>query len=339
MRMRHFQKYSTLIIVLGILFILAWGLDIEKYREHNTSDKRVISGEQIYLTDATIKRWPLSESWIIDMIDNAETRVWVAVYTFTLPNMREALLRAKERWVDVRVILEKFPFWNTGINRETQAFFEANAISFHLSGEKQFAFMHAKYAIIDDKWILETANWTRASFSSNREFFLVGTDDAIRDDIISLFENDFRWWIWTSKDIRLLAGPTNARERLLLYVGDGLRTVDIYAPSFSDAGMLTKLAKLCYEGKSIRILLAQYDTSEEQKPDYGTCIEVRKMKKSLHAKAIIRDKASAFVGSFNYTQNSLERNREVGLFISGEIAKSISESFEIDWKQSEVALR
>ncbi|MCB9806571.1 hypothetical protein H6768_01485 [Candidatus Peribacteria bacterium] len=44
------------------------------------------------------------------MINNAQNRVWISVYTFTLPDLRGALVRAKERGVDVRVILEKFPF-------------------------------------------------------------------------------------------------------------------------------------------------------------------------------------------------------------------------------------
>lgn len=44
------------------------------------------------------------------MIDNSQKRVWVALYTFTLPSLREALVRAKKRGVDVRIILEKFPF-------------------------------------------------------------------------------------------------------------------------------------------------------------------------------------------------------------------------------------
>lgn len=47
---------------------------------------------------------------MIDMIDASERRAWVAVYTFTLPGLREALMRAQKRGVDVRVILERFPF-------------------------------------------------------------------------------------------------------------------------------------------------------------------------------------------------------------------------------------
>lgn len=44
------------------------------------------------------------------MIDHTQNRAWVAVYTFTLPSLREALLRAQKRGIDVRIIMEKFPF-------------------------------------------------------------------------------------------------------------------------------------------------------------------------------------------------------------------------------------
>jgi phosphatidylserine/phosphatidylglycerophosphate/cardiolipin synthase-like enzyme len=40
------------------------------------------------------------------------------------------------------------------------------------------------------------------------------------------------------------------------------------------------------------------------------------MKKlSLHAKAVLIDDERGFVGSFNFTKNSLENNRELGIFI------------------------
>lgn len=142
---------------------------------------------------------------MIDMIDGAQKRVWVAVYTFTVPSLREALLRAQKRGVDVRVMLEKFPFGNTSINRETQVFLEENKIPLHQSGEKQFAFMHAKYVLFDTTWILETANWTRASFSSNREFFLIGKDADIYDNLSEIFITDFGGGKGYSADIRLLA--------------------------------------------------------------------------------------------------------------------------------------
>jgi phosphatidylserine/phosphatidylglycerophosphate/cardiolipin synthase-like enzyme len=51
--------------------------------------------------------------------------------------------------------------------------------------------MHAKYMLFDNDWIIETANWTRASFSSNREFFLQGRDHEIYRNLEALFSADF----------------------------------------------------------------------------------------------------------------------------------------------------
>lgn len=58
----------------------------------------------------------------------------------------------------------------------------------------------------------------------------------------------------------------------------------------------------------MRILKAGYEENDQK---YNTCLQVRIMKKPLHAKVILTDKNVGFVGSFNYTKNSLENNREV----------------------------
>lgn len=154
--------------------------------------------------------------------------------------------------------------------------------------------MHAKYAIIDMNWIIETANWTRASFSTNREFFILGTDTAILQNLATIFENDFSGKIGHSQDVRLLAGPTNARERIIDFLELSETTVDIYASSFSDKELLTTISELCQEGKTIRILLADYEDGDSPLENHN-CIRAYKMNKPLHAKVIIRDKKSAFV--------------------------------------------
>jgi cardiolipin synthase len=336
--MKHFQKFALGSILVVVVYLFVGSFDITEYKQHHAW-RESVSGHQDFLTTATIKKWPISESWITQMIDDSRERVWVNVYTLTLPSLRESLVRAHKRGVDVRVILEKFPFWNTSINRETELFLKENNIPLHLSGEKQFAFMHAKFSVIDTNWIIETANWTRASFSTNREFFIQGSDTSILNNLASIFEVDFAWGVGVSRDVRLLAGPTNARERIIDFIELSDSTIDIYAPSFSDGELLAKMSEICQAGKTIRLLLADYEDSADSALEKGTCLQVHHMKKPLHAKVIIRDKNSAFVWSFNYTENSLENNREVWIFISGEIVKSISESFESDWKLSEVALR
>jgi len=155
--------------------------------------------------------------------------------------------------------------------------------------------MHAKFSVIDSQWIIETANWTRASFSTNREFFIVGTDTSILQNLATIFEDDFAGKIGASRDVRLLAGPTNARERIVDFLELSKSSVDIYAPSFSDEELLNTLSNLCREGKTIRLLLADYEDSADAALEQKSCIRVHHMKKPLHAKVIILDKSSAFV--------------------------------------------
>jgi phosphatidylserine/phosphatidylglycerophosphate/cardiolipin synthase-like enzyme len=52
--------------------------------------------------------------------------------------------------------------------------------------------MHAKYMIFDEKWLISTANWTRSSFTSNREFFLLGDDVSVLANLSAVFETDFK---------------------------------------------------------------------------------------------------------------------------------------------------
>ena len=176
--------------------------------------------------------------------------------------------------------------------------------------------MHAKYMIIDSEWIIETANWTRSSFVSNREFFTTGAHPDILQNLENIFQKDFEGNIGVSKTTVLLAGPTNARERLNIFLKLSQKTIDIYAPEFSDRAMVRELNALCLGGVTVRIILASYDNENQDKKEYSQCIQSRYMKKPLHAKALLRDKTAAFVGSFNYTKNSLEKNREIGLFLS-----------------------
>lgn len=80
--------------------------------------------------------------------------------------------------------------------------------------------------------------------------------------------------------------------------------------------MIESIQTLCSEGKPVRLLLARFGDTDTSKNHYGRCITVRYMKKPLHAKVLIRDHEDAFVGSFNYTKTSLEKNREIGIFLS-----------------------
>jgi phosphatidylserine/phosphatidylglycerophosphate/cardiolipin synthase-like enzyme len=65
------------------------------------------------------------------------------------------------------------------------------------------------------------------------------------------------------------------------------------------------------------------------------CPDIRIMKNpTLHAKIILVDKTQWFVGSFNFTKNSLENNRELGIFVYWKSVEYIVNKFQSDWENS-----
>ncbi len=195
-------------------------------------------------------------------------------------------------------------------------------------------FMHAKYAIIDDKWFIGTSNWTRSSFSRNRELILSGNQEALVKSLEEIFVADFQnIRLEKSYHNSLLVGPGHAREQLVKIFATVEKEVMMYAPSLTDEIFIDALDQLCQSGVSVRILLA-YEDALPKKP----CLRMKIISKPhLHAKGLIYDGDRAFVGSFNFTKNSLEENREIGIFFQGPEVKTVKNIFEIDWNAAKVA--
>ena len=101
-------KYGAIIVLVSVVIVFVRSLDLGPYRDHHRGPSSSASLE--FLDEFEVIVSPQKESWLIEKIDAAEKKVWISVYSFTLPSLREALLRAKNRGVEVKVIVEKFPF-------------------------------------------------------------------------------------------------------------------------------------------------------------------------------------------------------------------------------------
>lgn len=330
------KTFISLCIYTMIWIILWWSINNEPYQENytqNISDTDSQERKEIFFYwEASIEISPKKEDWLIGRINTAQKEIRLATYMFTLPSLRDALLRAKNRWVDIQIILEWNPYNAENINNETRIFLQKNNLSFIETTGKKFAFMHAKYMIIDDWWIISTANWTRSSFSKNREFFVIGNEPNIRKELRNIFDTDFWWKISKNENIYILWWPDKmARDKILSFMQSAKKDIKIYMPSITDKKIIDTFDKICTNWKMIQILLDQESELLKNKE----CPETRIMQKnSLHAKVVIVDDKQAFVSSFNFTENSLENNREVGVFIDKKSIYDIVNVFYADWEKS-----
>jgi phosphatidylserine/phosphatidylglycerophosphate/cardiolipin synthase-like enzyme len=110
---------------------------------------------------------------IIAMIDSSKKNVYIEVYILTEKRIIQALKDAKKRGVIVQVLLEKNVFGATSINSTAFKTLESAGISVTYDNSKLYNFVHTKLLIIDDTYIITTGNLSYASFTSNREFYVI----------------------------------------------------------------------------------------------------------------------------------------------------------------------
>jgi len=117
---------------------------------------------------------------IIALIEGAKTKIYFAVYTFTLTNVAEALVAAKKRGVDVRGVVdsgqaaEKF-------SEPVMNILEAGGVPIvvekHATGN---GIMHLKMIVTDSAYALGSYNWTSSATNINDEILEIGTDTTLR---------------------------------------------------------------------------------------------------------------------------------------------------------------
>lgn len=117
---------------------------------------------------------------IIALIDEAQSTIYFAMYEFTLRDIADALVAAKERGVTVKGLVDKGESENSydapimaelrsaGIPVETEHHADGSGI------------MHIKAIVTDKAYALGSYNWTSSATHENDEILEIGTDPTLR---------------------------------------------------------------------------------------------------------------------------------------------------------------
>jgi phosphatidylserine/phosphatidylglycerophosphate/cardiolipin synthase-like enzyme len=113
-----------------------------------------------------------------DVIYNAEKFVYFAIYTFTKSDIKDALIGAKHRGLEVRGVVDREQTENIEQQKEIVA--ELQAAGIEVSEHTHSALMHIKTIVSDKSYASGSYNWTANATTSNDEVLEVGTDEGIR---------------------------------------------------------------------------------------------------------------------------------------------------------------
>ncbi len=291
------------------------------------------------LSDTTLQATPdlkfLEE--LVEKINSSQQRVWVEVYIFTETRLQKALIQAYERWVDVKVILEKNVYKAPSMNKKAFQNFEKHGIPVVWSNAKNYALNHTKMMIVDDEAVVSTGNYSYSSFRYNREFFLIFADQKIIQILSDIFLKDFVWEKYETHHPNLILSPFSTRTKFEYLLGNAQKKIQMYSLNFSDSRIKQLLIDKHKSWVQVEIIFPddkKVDSNSEILQDFRKAgiSFVQVSKPPIHAKSILVDEKYLYVGSVNFSSASIERNREIGFLLKNpEIIKEFLKIFQTDF--------
>ncbi|MDD3119882.1 MAG: phospholipase D-like domain-containing protein [Candidatus Gracilibacteria bacterium] len=266
---------------------------------------------------------------LTDLIDKAKKRVYLEVYILTEKEIIKSLKNARTRGIDVQIILEKNVYGAGNINKKAFDSLTASGVNVYYANNDNYVFTHSKFFVLDDKYVISTGNMSYSTFIYNREFLLLGSDKENLDVILNIFDSDKKGEKKIVSNNSLVISPFDSFSKITTILGSAKKSIWIYDETFSDETLKNLLAEKKKTGIEIKILIGDSKKITSNKEDIEffkkNGIEIKYPQKPfVHAKAFLVDNDVMYIGSINFTTNSMKNNRELGIIFRN---KNINNDF------------
>lgn len=265
-----------------------------------------------------------------DSIDQAKTSIDMMMYHLSDLETEKHLLAAQKRGVQIRIILDA----NALKSRTSTLIFNdltASGISVQTS-TPMFSITHVKAAVFDNSWALVTSINLTNTATYSRDFGIKTYDG----DVVAEFESVFTTDLANAQNktaltpelkvAKLLWSPVNSLDKILALINSATKSIYLEVENFGHSDVLAALeakaragisvvvvVPACVEGGGTRNLpflkdlaAAGVDARLSMPPYSG-------QNPYIHAKAIVVDEQTFYVGSENFSYNSLILAREMGI--------------------------
>jgi len=338
------KNANPITTIFFIIFIILFSLfNYEEYSEFHQT-KSEIENKNIEL-NANLEKFELEDireindlefyytpnkellTRIVELINNAENEIFLEVYMLTEKRIQESLIKAHNRWIELKIILEKDPYMAYSINDKAYNKLQKAWIDIIWSSKSNYSFNHSKILIIDDLSIISTGNFSYSTFTKNRDFFIFTEDLNTKNKLKENFYNDYNSTKINIFDNNLIFSPNSSRIKFEKLFDEAERDIKMYFQYLKDDELVNKLINIKKEKNiSIEIIIPDTATEDENtiklKNAWINILVLPKYK--MHAKAILVDEKYLFIWSINFSTYSIDRNREIWILIKN---KNIIDEF------------
>ncbi|MCW2653073.1 MAG: cardiolipin synthase [Mycobacterium sp.] len=283
---------------------------------------------------------------VLDAINGATRSLRIKMFVFSHPELLSAVIRAQQRGVKVRVMLNPARRDGEADNEETRATLTEAGVDV-LDSNPAFELTHEKSMVVDDaQAFVESLNWETENFTETRDYAVVTSRDFEVREVIDCFEAD---WSRQSFDpgerAHLIWCPTNGRNRLAAFIDSADHFLFIQNERYQDAIIIERLVRAAGRGVKIHVMARPPHTLKADKllegvgglrilDDVGAKIHTLKHLK-LHAKMILADGVRGIVGSINLAPGSFDERRELAIEVhEDDVTERLHNVARQDWENS-----
>ncbi len=258
-------------------------------------------------------------------IKRAQYTIDTTIFRFDLGEIEKALQAAVARGVKVRALVAHTNSDGEKLLRKLELRFLEHGITLARSDDDLVRY-HGKMLIIDRAvFVLMAFNYTRLDAARSRSFAIATRDARLVAEASKLFEADMTRQPYAPDLDTFVVSPENARPVLADFIKGARQQLLIYDPKLSDRMMIRLLQERVKKGVEIRVI------GKVGKRAGGVIVE-KPPALRLHARAIIRDGRSVFLGSQSLRPLELDARREVGVIVDDPpVVKGLVSVFESDW--------
>jgi cardiolipin synthase len=298
----------------------------------------------------------------------ARREIRIEICVLEDPLVLQSLKQAIDRGVRVRVIVDHGKYEALPSEQVNLAAYLTGAgAQLHLSNPI-FPRSFPKVILIDERYaLIGSACLDTTTFSQYRDYAYVSDEPDIIKDLSRLFENDWRHSAYPGQSFPtynptpvitqpdLIVSPVNAAYRLVSFIQNAHRALDVTSELLGDPTLESELAAAAAKGVRVRLIApetvngATRDVQQLQLSSLnalkaaGIHIHVTRPPESpespyMHARTAVADGTRAYLGSISLSPDSATYNREVGLILDdARFVRTLQNQFEIDFNSKSQA--
>lgn len=290
---------------------------------------------------------------IYDAFAKAQKTIRIGIFGISSQEMADQIILQAKRGIKITIICDKYC---TSSPKRAEIFEQLKAAGVEMiTATTGFTITHWKMFVVDDSLaFISTMNFITRS-NQMRDIGVFTSDKSVISEVLLVFNQDLINAKNTTAITPLLIqpnlvwSPINSEKKITDLINSADKSIEIWIENMGNSKVHLALQQAALRKVKVRILTSvcglgmPADAAHKNLKDLiargitvkGTPFPANQDIPYIHAKTINVDHETLFLGSENFSPNSLLKARELGIvFNDAQVERKLADLFEKDWNKS-----